>query len=102
MKTKLTKFKDTRLDLILNEKEVSNILKGKMNKEIKNKMEGFLKELKSLESIKNEFLHGNLDWEQRSKIKSKFMSEFKFLSHPFVHNTFADIHNFLHGFIDEI
>ena len=48
MKTKLTKFKDTRLDLILNEKEVSNILKGKMNKEIKNKMEGFLKELKSL------------------------------------------------------
>ena len=90
---KLTHLKNTRLDLILNEKQVADILSGNIDKDIKKTMQGFLIELKELKSILKlttgkDAITGKLEWRDISIIRNKFVHNCKFLSESFVNNTF--------------
>lgn len=87
---KLTHLKNTRLDLILNEKQVADILSGNIDKDIKKTMQGFLIELKELKSILKHTTSGSLEWRQISQIRNKFLHDCKFLSESFVNNTFNE------------
>lgn len=87
---KLTHLKNTRLDLILNEKQVADILSGNIDKDIKKTMQGFLSELKEFKSILKITTSPKLEWRQISQIRNEFSLNCKFLSESFVNNTFNE------------
>ena len=87
---KLTHLKNTRLDLILNEKQVADILSGNIDKDIKKTMQGFLSELKEFKSILRITTSPKLELRQINQIRHRFMHDCKFLSESFVNNTFNE------------
>ena len=86
----LTHLKNTRLDLILNEKQVADILSGNIDKDIKKTMQGFLSELKEFKSILRITTSPKLELRQINQIRHRFMHDCKFLSESFVNNTFNE------------